>query len=78
MYYSFLYVYKFQVSHWLVDKSTFSHIDFWASQRKLINTLKEWIQTEQLISEEKNNWESEKATLLDLQDALSVRFLNLK
>jgi len=40
--------------------------------------IKEWIQTEQLISEEESKWKSEKSTLLDLQNALSEEITELE
>ena len=40
--------------------------------------IKEWIQTEQLISEEESKWKSERSTLLDLQDALNEEITELE
>lgn len=39
--------------------------------------IQEWIQTEQLISEETTEWNIEKAALLDIRDALKIEIIEL-
>ena len=39
--------------------------------------IQEWIQTEQLISEETTEWNIEKAALLDIRDALKTEIIEL-
>lgn len=38
----------------------------------------EWVKTKQLISEEKNNWKSEKSAFTDLEDALGKEITDLE
>ena len=64
--------FKFRIGSWI---SLLFPILIFGQVKETHQYIKEWIQTEQLISGEKNNWESEKATLLDLRDALALRFL---
>ncbi len=40
--------------------------------------IKEWVQTKQIISQEKNQWKTEKATLLDLDEALTKEIAELE
>lgn len=67
--------FKFRIGSWI---SLLFPILIFGQVKETHQYIKEWIQTEQLISEEKNNWESEKATLLDLQDALSAEISELE
>ena len=67
--------FKFRIGSWI---SLLFPILIFGQVKETHQYIKEWIQTEQLISEEKNNWESEKATLLDLQDALNAEISELE
>ena len=67
--------FKFRIGSWI---SLLFPILIFGQVKETHQYIKEWIQTEQLISEEKNNWESEKATLLDLQDALIAEISELE
>ena len=48
-----------------------------ANVKETHKLIEEWVQTELLISEESSLWKSEKASLLDLEDALSREILEL-
>ena len=46
-----------------------------ANVKETHKLIEEWVQTELLISKETSLWKSEKASLLDLEDALSREIL---
>ena len=48
-----------------------------ANVKETHKLIEEWVQTELLISKETSLWKSEKASLLDLEDALSREILEL-
>ena len=56
----------------------FSYSQLFSEIKETQQIIEEWIDTENLISEESTQWKSEKATLLDLQDALTRELLELK
>ena len=56
----------------------FSYSQLFSEIKETQQIIEEWIDTENLISEESTQWKSEKATLLDLQDALTQELLELQ
>ena len=50
----------------------------YAQVKETHQIIEEWIKTKQLISEEKNNWKTEKSALLDLEKALNIEIVELE
>jgi|TARA_E500000178_G_scaffold356078_2_gene431516 hypothetical protein len=56
----------------------FTYFQLFSEIKETQQIIEEWIDTEHLISQESTQWKSEKAALVDLQDALTRELLELQ
>ena len=56
----------------------FTFFQLFSEIKETQQIIEEWIDTEHLISQESTQWKSDKAALVDLQDALTRELLELQ
>ena len=69
---------NFRILHLLLFGLCFTFFRLFSEIKETQQIIEEWIDTEHLISQESTQWKSDKAALVDLQDALTRELLELQ